>query len=77
MAFASFPLYDGLEIGIETRPEHRGQGLGAAVAAAMIDDLLARGRTPIWSCRRGNAASYRLAVRLGFVPTVELPYLLF
>jgi GNAT superfamily N-acetyltransferase len=76
MAFASFPLYDGLEIGIETRPEVRGQGLGTAVAAAMIDDLLARGTTPVWSCRRGNAASFRLATRLGFVPTVELPYLM-
>lgn len=76
MAFASFPFYDGLEIGIETRPEARGQGLGTAVAAAMIDDLLARGVAPIWSCRRGNAASFRLATRLGFVPTVELPYLM-
>lgn len=76
MAFASFPFYDGLELGIETRPELRGQGLGVAVATAMIDDLLARGRSPIWSCRRGNAASYGLAVRLGFVPTVELPYLM-
>ena len=77
MVFASFPYCDGVEIGIETRPEHRGQGLGAAVAAAMIDDLLARGTTPVWSCRRGNEASFRLATRLGFVPTVELPYLLF
>lgn len=77
MAFSSFPVYDGgVEIGIETRPEHRGRGLAAAVAGAMIHDLLESGATPVWSCRRGNVASYRLALRLGFVPTVELPYLM-
>ncbi|MCV2393841.1 GNAT family N-acetyltransferase [Actinotalea sp. M2MS4P-6] len=77
LAFSSFPIYDGVEIGIETVPWARRQGLGAAVAAAMIDDVLDRGSVPLWACRRGNESSYRLAMRLGFVPALELPYLSF
>jgi RimJ/RimL family protein N-acetyltransferase len=40
----------------------------------MIDDLLAAGRTPVWSCRADNVGSFRLAEALGFVPTLRLPY---
>ncbi len=75
LAFSSFPTYDGIEIGIETLPEARRQGLDAAVASAMITGTLARGLAPIWACRRGNASSYRLVILLGFTPSTELPYL--
>lgn len=74
LAFSSFPLYDGgIEIGIETLPAARRHGLGAAVAAAMIDDALLTDRIPLWACRQGNTASYQLATRLGFTPTRTLP----
>lgn len=75
LAFSSFPIYDGVEIGIETLPTIRKLGLGAAVAAAMIDDALNQGLSPIWACRRGNTGSYRLATRLGFIPRRTLPSL--
>ena len=74
IAFTSFRCGDELELGIETAPEHRRQGLAAAVASAMIDVAADQGLTPVWSCREDNVGSFRLAVALGFVPTTRTPY---
>lgn len=74
MAFTSFRLDATLEIGIETCAPFRGQGLGRAVAIAMIHNCLTRGLEPIWACRKENTASFRLAQQLGFFVTKELPY---
>lgn len=74
MAFTSFRLDDTLEIGIETLPAHRGRGLARAAAAMLIQQLLPANITPVWSCRRENEASYQLACRLGFCPTLTVPY---
>jgi predicted GNAT family acetyltransferase len=60
---------------VETLPEHRGKGYALAAAAAMIHVAVASGLTPVWSCRRENVASVRLAERLGFsVSRVGLYY---
>lgn len=74
IAFTSFRFGREVEIGIETMPLARRQGLGLAVAVAMIKDLLADDLTPVWSCRRENQASYELALRLGFRLTRTIPY---
>ncbi|WP_374509897.1 GNAT family N-acetyltransferase [Niveibacterium sp.] len=74
-AFASFVFDDQLEIGIETHPDHRHQGHALTAAIALIDHCLQTGLTPVWSCRKQNAGSWRLAQRLGFVPIADLPYL--
>jgi RimJ/RimL family protein N-acetyltransferase len=74
IAFSSFRFDDILEIGIETRPAFRGQGLARATAVALIRQCLAARLEPVWSCRKENTASYMLAQNLGFVPTKELPY---
>ncbi len=74
LAFTSFRFEDEVELGIETAPEARGQGLATAVAARMIKDVLHRGLTPVWACRAGNRASHRLAEKLGFRPARRLPY---
>lgn len=29
---------------------------------------------PIWSCRLENTGSYKLAQKIGFLPTAEIPY---
>ncbi len=74
LAFTSFRFDDELELGIETHPDARGQGLAMAVASRMIEDLLAQGIMPIWSCRDTNYASVALASKLGFRPGKRLPY---
>ncbi|MFP4974456.1 GNAT family N-acetyltransferase [Paenibacillus sp. CN-4] len=73
-AFSAFAEDGRLEIGIETLPSCRGRGYAYAVCAALIDYCLERGLEPVWSCREGNAGSYALARKLGFVPTITLPY---
>ena len=73
-AFSAFVLDGALEISIETRPDRRGQGYATAVCVALIDYCLAHGLEPVWSCRFENTASVQLAQKLGFVPTVQLPY---
>lgn len=74
-AFASFAFDDQLEIGIETHPDHRHQGHALTAAIALIDHCLQNGLTPVWSCRKQNTGSWRLAQKLGFVPSIDLPYL--
>lgn len=73
-AFSAFAEDGRLEIGIETLPSCRGRGYAYTVCAALIDYCLERGLEPVWSCREGNAGSYALARKLGFVPTFKLPY---
>lgn len=74
-AFASFVYDDQLEIGIETHPDHRHQGHALTAAIALIDHCLRMGLTPVWSCRKQNTDSWQLAQKLGFVTSVDLPYL--
>lgn len=74
LAFSAFVTPTQLEIGIETLPTHRGQGLAAHACAALIHDCLAQGLEPVWACRLENTASVRLAQSLGFEPVQYLPY---
>jgi GNAT superfamily N-acetyltransferase len=73
-AFASFAIENALEIGIETDPRFRGRGLGVHACSALIDYCLQQGLEPVWACRLGNTASYRLATKLGFADVLSLPY---
>jgi GNAT superfamily N-acetyltransferase len=75
IAFTSYRWDDRVEIGIETMPAHRRQGLASRAAAALIESVLAAGLTPVWSCREDNTGSVRLAERLGFVPDGRWLYL--
>lgn len=73
-AFSAFVHPPCIELGIETDPEYRGQGLAYAACCALIDYCLTNGYEPVWACRAGNAASMKLARKLGFVETLRLPY---
>ncbi|MFZ5442448.1 MAG: GNAT family N-acetyltransferase [Myxococcota bacterium] len=73
-AFCSFRHGALFELGIETSPRHRGRGLGRLVASALLERCVREGLEPVWACRRENEASFQLAQRLGFVPTLALPY---
>jgi hypothetical protein len=63
-----------LEVAIATRVAHRGRGLAAATAAALMRESLARGLVPEWSA--SNPISKRLAARLGYRPAGECEVLL-
>jgi hypothetical protein len=54
------------DISIDTIEAQRGRGIGAAVAARLIDDIVARGLAPVWGAVESNAASLALAAKLGF-----------
>ena len=73
-AFSSFLHGNKLEIGIETVPEFRQQGLAIATCSALIDYCLKNKLEPVWSCNLQNRGSYHLALRLGFIPVKTLPY---
>ncbi len=57
---------DFAEIGINTLPEFRRQGLAYEVCAALINSLLSKGTVPLWSAASDNTASRKLAEKLGF-----------
>ena len=54
------------DVGVITEPTFRGRGLSPACAAALCADIRARGRLPCWSTSPDNAASVRVAEKLGF-----------
>ncbi len=54
------------DIGVVTEPEFRGGGLSTACAAALCEDIRARGRQPSWSTSPDNLPSMRVAEKLGF-----------
>lgn len=75
LAFAAFVQAPVLEIGIETQSAFRNRGLAKHACGALIRHCLTEGLEPIWACRGGNLGSQRTAESLGFVKTLEVPYL--
>lgn len=63
-----------LEVAIATRVGHRGLGLAALAAAALMRASLDAGLAPQWSA--SNPVSKRLAERLGYRPGSECEVLL-
>jgi RimJ/RimL family protein N-acetyltransferase len=60
------------EIGVGTKPQHRGLGLATAAAARVIQTCEELGCRPLWNAAQHNAPSVALARRLGFV--TEQPF---
>jgi RimJ/RimL family protein N-acetyltransferase len=54
------------DVGVATEPGFRGLGLSTACAAAVCQDTRSRGRLPSWTTSPDNAASLRVAAKLGF-----------
>jgi hypothetical protein len=71
-AYAPWRSAAWFDVSVDTLAGARQLGLGAIVAAAMIRGERAHGREPVWGANESNAASLRLAGRLGFVPIDEL-----
>ncbi len=63
------------DIGVATDEEWRGRGFASASASIVARRLQERGRTPVWSAGEGNAASLRVAWKLGFTEVSRRVYL--
>lgn len=73
-AYSAFVHEDKLEIGLETVEKYRGSGFAKLTCCKLIDYCLERELIPVWSCRFENTASYKLAQKLGFEPTLMIPF---
>lgn len=73
-AYSAFVIDNMLEIGIETVEKFRGRGFAEITCSRLIDHCLENNLIPVWACRRGNTASYNLALKLGFEPVLEIPF---
>jgi RimJ/RimL family protein N-acetyltransferase len=60
------------EIDIHTDENHRNLGLGTLTASAFLEECLARGLRPSWTCWPEREASIALAKKLGFVETADV-----
>ena len=58
---------DSVEISVETAPDHRRKGYGAACVTALTEHLKSKGKTVRYKCSKGNTRSSALAEKCGFV----------
>ncbi len=65
-AFSAGVSSKEIDIGVETYPCYRNQGLAAIAAAQMIRYILEQHKVPVWACHAQNAASQALAKKIGF-----------
>lgn len=74
VAFAYAPWRSArlFDVSVDVLPSARQLGLGTLVASTMIRDERAQGREPVWGADEDNAASLRIAARLGFVAVDHL-----
>jgi L-amino acid N-acyltransferase YncA len=54
------------DISIETLEGYRRRGIGRAVVARLIDEVIRLGKVPVWGATEDNTASLALAASLGF-----------
>jgi hypothetical protein len=71
---SAFIIDNNYEIGIQTVPGNQNKGYAELACRTYIDYCLSQGYKPVWACRKDNLGSYKLALKLGFEPTFELPY---
>ncbi|MGH9367968.1 MAG: GNAT family N-acetyltransferase [Thermoanaerobaculia bacterium] len=60
------------DISIDTLEPWRGRGLARACCEFLIAHMSRHGKAPVWGALEQNAASMKMAERLGFVPVDEL-----
>ncbi len=59
------------DIGVATEAAYQGRGLSSACASMLVREMLAAGRTPVWTVFRSNTPSVRISDKLGFVTQTE------
>jgi len=70
-AFTAAVSSKEIDIGIETNTKYKHQGLGSIAAKKIIEYIIKQGKKPVWACHYKNAASEKLAEKLGFVKVSE------
>ena len=73
-AYSAFIQDNKLELGIETIEIYRGKGFAQYVCSSLIDYCIENDYEPVWSCRLENTGSFNLAQKLGFEPTIYIPF---
>lgn len=63
------------DVGVATRSAAHGRGLATAAAALVCAAVQAGGRIPVWGASADNAASLRVAAKLGFHEVGQRVYL--
>ena len=66
VAFSSAVSDEEVDIGVETYEEYRRNGLAAALAHKMCEEITAGGRRPVWSHAEANTGSGSTALKCGF-----------
>lgn len=61
-----------MDIGVLVHADARRRGLGRAVVAATVDEILAAGQVPLYRCDVENTGSARLCRSIGFETVMEL-----
>lgn len=64
------------DIGVSTLEKWQGKGFAAAAASLVAQQIQARGKVPVWSCGEDNAASLRVAQKLGFTEVERRTYVI-
>jgi predicted GNAT family acetyltransferase len=63
------------DIGVATVEAWRGRGFGTAAASLVARRVQEAGQTPVWSTGEDNAASLRVARKIGFTQVSRRTYL--
>ena len=63
------------DIAVSTKEAWRGMGFASALGCLVARRIQSLGRTPVWSAGEGNAASLRVAAKLGFAEVSRRVYL--
>lgn len=64
------------DIGVATQEAWRGRGFATAAASIVARQVQEQQRIPVWSCGEDNAASLRVARKLGFEEVSRLTYVI-
>lgn len=64
------------EIGVHTLAPYRGRNLATTAAAVVAGHIQSQGLIPVWSCGENNAASRRVARKLGFAEVGRRMYII-
>ncbi len=64
------------DIGVSTVEQWREKGFATAAASLVAQEIQAKGKVPAWSCGEDNAASLRVAQKLGFTEIDRRTYVI-